>query len=296
MVAPTVSILFVTYNSAGVIAAAIQSLPAGIRVLVVDNASDDDTLAVCGGKDVEIIALDENVGYGAAANIGVMRTDTDYVFLLNPDILLQDGCVDVLLEAAEAHRSVGLFGPSQFRHNDGVIIDHDKPTSLLVPVERTGTKLAANVQEVDFLLGSAYFIRREAFDAIGGFDEELFLFYEDDDFCRRLRDAGWSRALVGNAFCQHAVGQSSPVTPDLVYAKNWHIAWSECYARTKHGMPVPMMRPLLQMGLKIVLHFLTGNRMRRAKAAGAFRGRRDFAKGIRAQDRRIAKGKMLANA
>lgn len=293
MALPAVTVLFVTYNSAGVIGAAIDSIPAGTRTLVVDNASDDATLDVCRQKGIETIALEANVGYGAAANIGARQTDTDYVFLLNPDILLQDDCIEVLLAAAEAHENVGLLGPSQFRRDAGVKVDHDKPTSLLVPDERTGIALSDTVQEVDFLLGSAYFIRRKAFDAIGGFDEELFLFYEDDDFCRRLRDAGWARALVTNAFCQHAVGQSSPVTTDLVFAKNWHIAWSECYARTKHGMPVPMLAPLLYLGLKMLFHGLLGKMLKRAKAAGAFRGRREFAQGVRAQNRRIARGKLV---
>lgn len=293
MALPAVTVLFVTYNSAGVIGAAIDSVPTGARTLVVDNASDDATLDVCREKGVETIVLEANVGYGAAANLGTRHTDTDYVFLLNPDILLQDDCIEVLLAAAEAHENVGLLGPSQFRRDAGVKVDHDKPTSLLVPDERTGIALSDTVQEVDFLLGSAYFIRREAFDAIGGFDEELFLFYEDDDFCRRLRDAGWARALVANAYCQHAVGQSSPVTTDLVFAKNWHIAWSECYARTKHGMPVPMLGPLLYLGLKKLFHGLFGNMLKQAKAAGAFRGRRDFAQGVRAQSRRIARGKLV---
>ena len=294
MAASVVSVVFVTYNSAGVIGAAIDSLPNDVRVLVVDNASDDATLDVCRSRTVEVVALNKNVGYGAAANIGIRKTDTEFVFLLNPDILLQVGCIDVLLAAAADHSAVGLFGPSQYKHDDGVQIDHDKPTSLLVPDDRTGTVLSPGVHEVDFLLGSAYFIRRSAFDAIKGFDETLFLFYEDDDFCRRLRDAGWARALVTNGFCQHAVGQSSPVTPDLVYAKNWHIAWSECYARTKHGMPVLTALPIGQLAVKVVFHWLTGNRLKLAKAAGALNGRLDFKKGVSAQDRRIVKGKLIA--
>jgi len=296
MAAPAVSVVFVTYNSAGVIAAALDSVPPGIPVLVVDNASDDDTLVLCRGRGVETLVLPHNIGYGAAANLGIANSETDYVLLLNPDILLAPDCIDVLRNAAEAHPSAGLLGPSQFKHSDGVKIDHDKPVSLLVPAERTGLRLSDKVQEVDFLLGSAYFIRRKAFDAIGGFDEELFLFYEDDDFCRRLRDAGWSRVLVADALCEHAVGQSSPVTADLVFAKNWHIAWSECYARTKHGMPVPMFRPLLQLAFKAVLHRFSGKPMKRAKAGGAFFGRLAFLQGVRAQDRRIEKGKLLAQA
>lgn len=293
MTPPAVSILFVTYNSAGVIAAAIKSLPENFRIIVVDNASDDSTLEICRPLNVEVVALEDNIGYGAAANVGIRMTDTDYAFLLNPDILLQAGCIDKLLSAAEAHPTVGLFGPNQFKQNDGVQVDHDKPTSLLVPDERTGTMLSDIVQEVDFLLGSAYFIRRTAFDAINGFDEKLFLFYEDDDFCRRLRDAGWARALVGNAFCQHAIGQSSPVTPELVFAKNWHIAWSECYARTKHSMPVPMVRPLMLLGIKVAFHWAMRNRLKLAKSAGALRGRRDFKRGVPAQSRRIVKGRLV---
>ena len=175
-------------------------------------------------------------------------------------------------------------------------IDHEKAASLLVPLDRTGQVLSEGIQEADFLLGSAYFIRREAFDAIGGFDENIFLFYEDDDFCRRLKDAGWARALVSEARCEHAVGKSSPVTFDLVYAKNWHIAWSECYARRKHGLPVPIVWPLLQNAFKRVLHRFTGNRLKRAKAAGGFDGRIGFLLGRRGMERPIANGRLQSIA
>lgn len=293
---PSVTVLFVTYNSAGVIGAALDSVPQGVDIRVVDNASEDTTLQVCRDRGIEPIRLDENIGYGAAANLGIRGTESDYVFLLNPDIVLDADCLDILTAAAETHTGIGLFGPSQFRDAGGVKIDHDKPVSLLVPQERTGTMLAENVQEVDFLLGSAYLIRRTAFDAVGGFDENIFLFYEDDDFCRRLRDAGWARALVTDAGCHHAVGLSTPVTPEIVYAKNWHIGWSECYARRKHGLPVPTVGPYTHLSLKVMLHIVSGNRLKRAKAAGALRGRRDFARGVSARARRISDGRLQAAA
>ncbi|MEM8813264.1 MAG: glycosyltransferase family 2 protein [Pseudomonadota bacterium] len=290
---PSVSVLFVTYNSADVITPALRSVPEDVPVIVVDNASDDDTVDRVRALGFEPLCLPENIGYGAAANRGIRADDNPFVLLLNPDIVLAEGCIDALLAAAERHPTVGLLGPNQFRDEDGVRIDHDKPISLLVPAERTGMLLSESVQEVDFLLGSAYFIRRTAFDQIDGFDEEIFLFYEDDDFCRRLRDAGWARALVADAFCEHAVGRSSPVTPDLVFAKNWHIAWSECYARRKHGLPEPSTWSLVQMAVKVVMHMVTGNRIKRAKAWGALSGRRAFAAGIRAQTRRIARGRLI---
>lgn len=289
---PDVSIVFVTYNSSAVIAAALASVPAGYHVLVVDNASEDETVAICRERGAEVFRLDRNIGYGAAANAAIARTDRAFVLLLNPDIVLDRQCVDRLHAAAERHDSVGLFGPMQYRREGGVTVDHDKPSSLLVPTERTGLVLSETVQEVDFLLGSAYFIRRRAFEDIGGFDEEIFLFYEDDDLCRRLRDAGWARALVSDAACEHAVGESTPPTDQLIHAKNWHIAWSECYARRKHAMAERRYGPALVNRFKLLLHGVTGNGKKRAKAAGALHGRRDFFRGIRAQDRPIVGGRL----
>jgi GT2 family glycosyltransferase len=90
-----------------------------------------------------------------------------------------------------------------------------------------------------FLSGACLLIRRELFIALGGFDPAIFLFYEDDDLCRRMRDAGHALVHVHGAEARHGRGRSTAPSPRRRFKARWHLAWSEHYIARKYGLAGP---------------------------------------------------------
>jgi len=90
-----------------------------------------------------------------------------------------------------------------------------------------------------FFSGACFLIRRETFLRLGGFDENIFLFYEDDDLCRRVADSGAALVYVPQAVVRHGRGRSSGEKPGRIFTSRWHQAWSRAYVSRKYGLPNP---------------------------------------------------------
>jgi N-acetylglucosaminyl-diphospho-decaprenol L-rhamnosyltransferase len=134
-----------------------------------------------------------------------------------------------------------------------------------------------------FFSGACFLIRRDIFLKLGGFDENIFLFYEDDDLCRRLADSGSALIYVPQAVVRHGRGQSSGEKPGRIFASRWHQAWSRAYVSRKYGLPNPAPGMFAINALKAVGASLTFRRKLIERYAGsaagawaAMRGRKAF--------------------
>lgn len=175
-------------------------------VIVVDNASTD------GSAGLAAIRNKENLGFGAAANRGITAAGTPWIFLLNPDVELLQDTLPPLLAAADANPRAGIIGPAHLSANGGrQRSDFPDPTVWRAVLRHIlfAETIAAQLpslngrgaggegeSKVHWLLGAALLIRRKCFDQIGGFDESIFLYGEDWDFCYRARKAGWNVLYV----------------------------------------------------------------------------------------------------
>lgn len=204
------SAVIVTHNSAGVIQAALDScLAHGLEVIVVDNASRDETVALARSKSVAVIANRENRGFAAAANQGFAAAGHDAVLLLNPDAILQSG-VEYLVEACSKPGVAACAGQlldPKGRIQQGFYLRR-LPTLLTLcfevlginrlwpsnPVNRRYRYARRPVNEPGFVeqpAGAFLMIRKEAWRQLGGFDPSFHpLWFEDVDFCKRLIDRG----------------------------------------------------------------------------------------------------------
>lgn len=88
-------------------------------------------------------------------------------------------------------------------------------------------------------VGRLLLVRRDFFLALGGFDQNIFLFYEDDDLCRRIANSGRALVYVPDAAVRHGRGRSSAQKPGRIFASRWHQAWSRAYVSRKYGLPDP---------------------------------------------------------
>lgn len=236
----TVTAVVVTFESARVLPACLAALKReGVDIIVVDNASRDGTPELAERLGARVIRNARNEGFGRAMNIGVRAAATPYCLLTNPDLVYDDGAVATLVAAAERWPDAGLLAPR--------IIEPDgrfffQATSLLAPyLQNPGGRLALPEGDccTPFLSGASLLARRDAFLAIGGFDENLFLFYEDDDLCRRLADAGQALVHVHGAVARHERGGSTATKRGRVFRARWHMAWSRAYVSRKYRLPDP---------------------------------------------------------
>src|SRR4051812_43410128 len=233
-----VTAIVVAYDSADALPACLDALAAqDVPVFVVDNASQDGSAEVAERHGVDVLRMGRNEGYGRANNAGVRAASSEFVLICNPDAVPDPGAVEALRMAAERYPDAGLLAPR--------IIEPDgrfffQPRSLLAPyLPNPGGRLALPDGDccAPFLSGACFLIRRELFLELGGFDCEIFLFYEDDDLCRRLADRGRALLHVHEAIVRHARGRSSAPEPGRIFRSRWHQAWSRSYVSAKYGLP-----------------------------------------------------------
>jgi GT2 family glycosyltransferase len=224
-VAVDVVVVIVTYNSAHVVGAALDSLPdalAGLSadVVVVDNGSSDGTPDLVDQRDDCRLVRSANVGYAGGINRGVHESgESDAILALNPDVRLHAGSLAALMHTMRATGDA-IIAP-QIRAADGSVhhsLRREPSLGRTLGLTGTGLPMFAEYlnkpkeylepQVVDWALGAALLISRRCFEALAGFDESLFLYSEETDFCLRARDLGMRTRYEPAAVMTHIGGQS----------------------------------------------------------------------------------------
>jgi len=210
--------IIINYNGAGFIEACVQALEActlrPAEIIVVDNASTDDSLLEMSAYPrAQIFAQSSNLGFAAAANIGLAAVETDYAVILNPDVEVQSDFGDALIGAFEADGRLAAAG-ALLLYPDGDTIQHaggqiDSPL-MTTRHYLYGEKLPDNTliaRDVDFVTGGAMGLRMSAVSETGGLDE-LFspVYYEDVDLCVRLRSLHWAVRFIPDLRALHHEG------------------------------------------------------------------------------------------
>jgi N-acetylglucosaminyl-diphospho-decaprenol L-rhamnosyltransferase len=238
--AADVTAIVVAYNSAAMLPACLAHLAAeNVGAIVVDNASDDDSTKVARAAGAQVVSSPRNEGYGRGNGLGIAAARTRFVLICNPDLLLGRGAIAALLDAAAQFPEAGMLAP--------LVIEPDgrrfvPARSLLSPdhLNQAGRALVPEgPASIPFVSGACFLIEKALFDTVGGFDPDIFLFYEDDDLCRRLMDIGCAPLLVPAATALHQRGASSASVPGQRFRTRWHGAWSEAHVRAKYGLPPP---------------------------------------------------------
>lgn len=228
MITPVISglaVVIVTYNSAPVIGALLDSLPAALgglpaEVVVVDNGSADGTADLVAARGDCRVIRSANVGYAAGINRGVREASrADAILVLNPDVRLSPGSVLPLSGALEQPRT-GIVVP-QLRSADGTLepsLRRDPTLLRALGLEKTGvatlSERIGNATEydyphlVDWAQGAVVLMSRECFDALGGWDESFFLYSEETDLSLRARDLGLLTRYEPRSVAVHIGGAS----------------------------------------------------------------------------------------
>ena len=234
MTAPRVAVVIVNWNSGGGLAACLESIERTTRegfelsdVIVVDNASSDESAHIAGGESVRWKRNTKNVGFAAACNQGAVETSGEFLLFLNPDTRLRPdalsravgflerpengavGIVGIALEDEEGRtaRRCSRFPTPRNLTARSFGLDRLWPKRFAGLVMRDWDH--AETRPVDQVMGAFFLVRRAVHDTLGGFDERFFLYFEEVDYCWRARQAGWATWYVAEARAYHEGGGSS---------------------------------------------------------------------------------------
>lgn len=270
-----ISAIIVTYNSGQVIEACLKALQtANIKSIIIDNASNDDCIEIAKNYTKEIIINKKNQGFGRANNIGANHAKADWLLFINPDLVIENDGIDALISAANSYENIGILGP-RIIEADGRLFLQSR--SLLAPkVLNNAREIMPNGDcSVPFLSGACMMVRREIFQKIGGFDENIFLFYEDDDLCRKMNDNGFCNIFVNSAIAKHGRGKSSRTQKGQVFRVRYHLAWSKIYISRKYNLRINPVADLVKNGAKYALSLISFNQKRQERYGGFFFGTLD---------------------
>jgi N-acetylglucosaminyl-diphospho-decaprenol L-rhamnosyltransferase len=239
-----IAVIIVTFKSADLTIESLRSLLTErttpglrLRAIVVDNASGDmpvlaDAVRRFDWSDwVTLVLAPKNGGFAYGNNLGIAHAYAaaapDYIYLLNPDAQVRPGAVGSLVGFLESHREVGIAG-GRFENLDGsdcsiafrfpnMMSEVDRGlefglVSRLLKPWNTVRHMGQSNERVDWICGASMMIRPEVFTAIGGLDENYFLYFEETDFCWRAREAGFSTWYISESRVMHIGGQSTAVS------------------------------------------------------------------------------------
>lgn len=245
---PDLSAVVVTWNDASYALGVASSLLAQeftveggrrgiLEIIVVDNHSDDEHVRLLKRlpPEVTVLRTDTNRGYGGAANHGFEAATGRYVAVLNPDMVLLPGALQALVTPLIANPQVGATGPRFWWDDERrfMMPPNDDPTLMFLFLTRFGSLMrtlgdlhmrrwmrdavahwsSIEPRQASVLSGACILVRREVLDKVGGFDSGYFLYYDDADWARRIRRAGWCLLYVPQAEVIHYYNQSPKINP-----------------------------------------------------------------------------------
>ena len=259
------TIITVSYNSATPLEQLLLTIPKGYPVVVVDNASEDNSVEIARQYGAKVICNERNFGLSRACNIGACFACTEYLFFLNPDTELQPNTIEELYKATKRHPDASAFAPILLGESG---LPSLMSKSVLVPSSTKPwipKKLPKNDFEVPAILGAAVFVSSSNFNKVGKFDENLFLYYEDDDLSYRLRQMIGRVMVVGSAKMKHLGKQSSSPSTELSNLRRYHFFRSKTYVTQKHNVEFSPARKVIEFTLKLVLFCLIAQRNKQAR-------------------------------
>lgn len=240
---PDVTVSIVAGGDGRLLEACLASIPAAaretaVRTVVVDNASAERLQAPDG---VEVLRNETRRGFGANHNAVLARAEGRYALILNDDTVLDPEAIDRLTWFMDQNAVLGAAGP-RLRFPDGRV----QPSAFRFPtpgrvaltlltLQRAAWDMSRGerIRRVDWVHGAAMMVRLAAFRDAGGLDERFYMYLEDVDLCRGMRDAGWEVAFFPYAGVVHHESSSTAAVPERRIVQ--HARSRGLYARKHHG-------------------------------------------------------------
>ncbi len=259
------SVIIVSFKSDHVIHKCISSIDKEIEIIVIDNSNNIKFKKSIEEqyKNVKCILSSKNIGMGAGNNVGIKNVVKDFALILNPDVILEENTIDEIINASKSLDKFGIIAPIsdkpqypnyQFDKNESYKFDKINPFKVK---SVDGYSMLLNLKRLKKLFNFNFF------------DENIFLYLENDDFCKRLRLSNENIFIVPKSKIHHLGGEA--VDPKYEYeielSRNWHWMWSKFYFNKKHYgylvATLKILNNLLSAKVKFIFYLITFNNYKR---------------------------------
>ena len=254
------SVIIVSYKSEYVIENCINSIDSKIEIIVIDNSNSKDLKKKIEAKynNVRCILSKENLGMGAGNNLGIKNVNKDFALILNPDVTLEKNSLSEIFKVSKEIDDFGIIAPISSKA--------EYPNYILGSGNKFDSTKPFAVKSVD---GYAMLLNLKKLINFNFFDENFFLYLENEDLCKRLKDNGEHIYIVPSAKIHHLGGRA--VDPqyknEIEYLRNWHWMWSKFYFNKKHyGYLVALskvFKNLISAKIKYFYYLITFNSFKR---------------------------------
>jgi len=239
-----ITFIIVTYQSENIVNKCLDSLPKDSKKIIVENSNNINLEKDLGAKydNIEVI-LSKNVGMGAGNNIGLKACKTTYAYILNPDTKFNKDTMNNLIGTLNQVSDFTLATPL----NDNPKIPNYKKVDLKKSINE-------NILSVESIDGFSMLFNLKKFSDKNFFDENFFLYLENDDLCLRVKQKNEFIYIVKNSLINHKGGIGAD--ENLEYLRNWHWSWSKFYYNKKHKGYIYALIESLPKYLSSIVKFL----------------------------------------
>ena len=262
------SIVIVTFKSENVIHQCLSSIGDSINIILIENSNNKKFKEEIEEKykNVKCYLSLENLGMGAGNNLGISYVQTDYVFILNPDVILESTTIDKIILASKKISSFAVLSPlSSNKSYPNYILNNDRKNENenLEPFKVKsvdGFAMLLNKKKIE------KFIDRKNLHL---FDENFFMYLENDDLCKRINKRNENIYVVPDAKINHLGGKAvnEKYQEEIELSRNWHWIWSKFYFNKKHnGFFVAFIKGLpifFSSTIKFVFYYISNNKIKK---------------------------------
>ena len=218
-----ITFVIVSFRSSHIIEKCIKSINPKIKIIIVENSNNIQVKDYLENKflNVKVIIAKKNLGYGKGNNLGISKVDTQYAFILNPDAILEENSLEKFYKAQIFLKDNFTILAPNLLNNYGYFLNSNK-------------NINKEILEVDYVKGFAMLINLKKIHPKDLFDENFFLFLEEIDLCKRIKQSGGKIFVIQNSKIHHLGKQASENILNIELCRNWHWMWSLFYYNYKH--------------------------------------------------------------
>ena len=258
------TVIIVSFFSGKVIHDCISSIPKDIKIIIVDNSNDEFFKNEIENKynNVRCVLSEKNIGMGAGNNYGLSEIDTDYGLVLNPDVVLRNNTIDEMILASKQVDTFSIISP--------IMDDENYPNYKLRKWDNSiNKKEPFKVKSVDgfaMLFNLSRLNKFKNFRDNKYFDENIFLYLENDDLCKRIVENGENIYVVPKSKIKHlgAKAVDEKYEYEIELSRNWHWVWSKFYFNKKHygylNAFLKVFPIFISATFKVILYFFINRR------------------------------------